>query len=42
MSEIFEVDVDEAVRTYADMVYRLAVLNMKNVPDAEDVFQEVF
>ena len=42
MSEIFEVDVDEAVRTYADMVYRLAVLNMKNVPDAEDVFQEVY
>lgn len=42
MSEMFEVDVDEAVKTYADMVYRLAVLNMKNVPDAEDVFQEVF
>ena len=42
MSEVFEVDVDEAVKTYADMVYRLAVLNMKNVPDAEDVFQEVF
>lgn len=38
----FEFDIDEAVRRYADMVYRLAFLNMKNHTDAEDVFQEVF
>lgn len=42
MREVFEVDVDAAVKQYADMVYRLAVLHMKNVPDAEDVFQDVF
>lgn len=38
----FEFDIDEAVRRYADMVYRLALLNVKNHSDAEDVFQEVF
>ena len=27
---------------YADMVYRLAIIHMKNKTDAEDVFQEVF
>lgn len=38
----FEFDIEEAVRRYSDMVYRLALLNMKNRFDAEDVFQEVF
>lgn len=38
----FEVDVEDAVRRYADMVYRLAVLNSRNIHEAEDVFQEVF
>lgn len=38
----FELNIDETVRRYADMVYRLALLNMKNHSDAEDVFQEVF
>lgn len=38
----FEFDIEEAVRRYSDMVYRLAILNMKNRFDAEDVFQEVF
>lgn len=36
----FEFDIDEAVRRYADMVYRLALLNVKNHSDAEDVFRE--
>lgn len=39
---IFEMDIDDVVRRYADMVYRLAVLNTKNEYEAEDAFQEVF
>ena len=38
----FVVDIDDAVRRYADMVYRLAVLNTRNRYEAEDVVQEVF
>lgn len=38
----FEFDMEEAVRRYSDMVYRLAFLNTQNKFDAEDVFQEVF
>ena len=38
----FSVNVDEVVRKYADMVYRLAVANTNVSQDAEDVFQEVF
>lgn len=33
---------DEAIHTYADMVYRLAVINTGSRADAEDVFQNVF
>lgn len=36
------IDVEEALRTYGDMVYRLALVQMKNRSEAEDVFQEVF
>ena len=36
------VDVEEALHTYGDMVYRLALVQMKNRSEAEDVFQEVF
>ena len=38
----FTVVVEQTVRQYADMVYRLAVSNTNVVQDAEDVFQEVF
>lgn len=38
----FSVDVDQVVREYADMVYRIAVANTRVTQDAEDVFQEVF
>lgn len=31
-----------AMDKYADMVYRVAVNQMKNTADAEDIFQEVF
>ncbi len=30
------------VHTYSDMVYKLALSQMKNIHNAEDVFQEVF
>ena len=36
------VDVEEALHIYGDMVYRLALVQMKNRSEAEDVFQEVF
>ena len=38
----FRFEIDDAVRQYADMVYRLAVLNTSSEYEAEDVFQEVF
>lgn len=41
-SNAFRFDIDEAVRQYADMVYRLAELNTDSEQDAEDAFQEVF
>lgn len=36
------ITVDEAIDRYADMVYRLALSQMKNKSDADDLFQEVF
>ena len=42
MDNVFKVDVDAAVREFADTVYRLAVINTNTVADAEDAFQEVF
>lgn len=37
-----QMEAETLVRKFADMVYRLALLNMKNQQDAEDIFQEVF
>lgn len=37
-----QITVEGAVDRYADMVYRLALSQMKNQPDADDLFQEVF
>ena len=34
--------VDEVIDKYSNMVYRLALAQMKNKQDADDVFQEVF
>ena len=31
-----------AIDNYADMVYRIALTQMKNTTDADDIFQEVF
>lgn len=36
------ITVDSAIDRYADMVYRLALSQMKNKSDADDLFQEVF
>ena len=33
---------EELIDRYADMVYRLALTEVKNKTDAEDIFQEVF
>lgn len=33
---------DAAIKKYGDMVYRIAMNQMKNGSDADDVFQEVF
>lgn len=35
-------ETEEAVRRYADMVYRLAFARTGNQSDADDIFQEVF
>lgn len=32
---------EKVIRQYADMVYRIALHNLKNTSDAEDIFQEV-
>lgn len=37
-----EKSIESLVRIHADMVYRLALLHMKNRSDADDIFQEVF
>lgn len=34
--------VEGAIEEFADMVYRIALVEVKNKTDAEDVFQEVF
>ena len=34
--------IDEVIDRYSNMVYRLALAQMKNKQDAEDIFQEVF
>lgn len=34
--------IDEIIEQYADMVYRIALTQMKNIHDAQDIFQEVF
>ena len=37
-----KINIEEVVRTYGDMILRLAVVNTKDRTAAEDVFQEVF
>lgn len=35
-------DIEEIIEKYADMVYRIAYVQMKKKSDADDIFQEVF
>lgn len=35
-------ELEQVIRRYADTVYRLALANMHNRADADDVFQDVF
>lgn len=37
-----EQEVNRAIERYADLVFRLCMVNLKNHADAEDVFQTVF
>lgn len=37
-----KITAEEVIDRYADMVYRLALLQVKNKADADDIFQEVF
>ncbi|MGI6003523.1 MAG: RNA polymerase sigma factor [Lachnospiraceae bacterium] len=41
-SESCKPDITEAVQKYADMVYRLAIVNTNGSPDIDDIFQNVF
>lgn len=42
MSKEEQITAQAAIDRYADMVYRLALSQMKNTADADDLFQEVF
>lgn len=42
MTKEEQITAEAAVDRYADMVYRLALSQMKNKVDADDLFQEVF
>ena len=42
MSKEEQITTEAAIDRYADMVYRLALSQMKNTSDADDLFQEVF
>lgn len=39
---VFSMSDDFVIRTYADMVYKIAVRYTKNLADAEDVFSDTF
>lgn len=39
---VFSMSDDFVIRTYADMVYKIAVRYTKNLTDAEDVFSDTF
>ena len=34
-------EAEKIIKEYADMIYRIALHNVKNTADAEDIFQEV-
>ena len=42
MTKEIKITPEEVIDRYADMVYRLALLQVKKQTDADDIFQEVF
>lgn len=42
LDNVYQVDMEEAVEQYADMVYRISMTITRNESDAQDVFQETF
>jgi RNA polymerase sigma-70 factor (ECF subfamily) len=38
----YEPDINELIEMYSDMVYKIALVQMKNRDNADDIFQEVF
>ena len=42
MGDVNTQSIDEIVNKYADMVYRIALTQVKSTYDAQDIFQEVF
>lgn len=42
LEEVYQVDLDEAVEQYSDMVYRISKTITKNESDAQDVYQETY
>lgn len=40
--EFYQVNLEDSVERYADMVYRISMTITKNQQDAQDVFQETF
>lgn len=42
MDKNIKITPEEVIDRYADMVYRLALVQVKNKADADDIFQEVF
>lgn len=42
MRDTEDFDVEEVIKKYGDMVYRIALVYGNTIEDAEDIFQEVF
>lgn len=42
LEEAYQVDLEDAVERYSDMVYRISKTITKNESDAQDVFQETY
>ena len=41
MSKLGTEEAEQIIRQYSDMIYRIAVHNLSNIADAEDILQDV-
>ena len=41
MSKLGTEEAEQIIRQYSDMIYRIAVHNLGNIADAEDILQDV-